>query len=547
MKPAAIYLLDDGGDGGGRWVEVPVERLGWSLTDLLAAAGVPLDARCGQRGVCRGCLVELREGCLEGVERGVVRSCQARVVSGERVVVAVPRRARIGMAPQVGETFVVDVPYALDPAFPLQAGRDLALAVDLGTTTVVAMVVDLRDGRVLAGAGGYNAQIRYGDNVLTRIGAASDPAVREAMRRVVVDGTLEPLARKAMARAGRSMAELAGVMVAGNTTMLHLLAGEDPASLGVAPFRAVFLESRELALDSLGGRFEGVDGSLPVRLLPGLAAYVGADIAAGVHATGMEYDEAPALLVDLGTNGEIVLQSGGRLFGCATAAGPAFEGAGLTSGGRAHAGAVERIRIGTDPFQLDLGFIGGGGAGEGGVICGSAYVDFLALGRRCGLLLENGRFHRGFWQGVPEALREQTEEGLALKLWAGDGAPRISEVDVALLLQAKAAVGAGIETLLELGGIAAGGLGRVYLAGGFGMHIDVGHAVAMGLLPGVDPGRVRVVGNAALAGAVVAALDRTACGQMEALRARTEVVELNLAAGFEDRYIDHLGLLDATP
>jgi uncharacterized 2Fe-2S/4Fe-4S cluster protein (DUF4445 family) len=548
---AAELIIEEGGPAGQhRRIEVAAKLLDRSLTDLLALHDIPLNARCGQRGWCRGCQVELRSGGLltaDGTEvppGGMVRSCQLRLAAGSRVVLGIPEHTRLGLAPQVGETFVINVPYDLDPLFAVAEGRDTALAVDIGTTTVVVMVVDLTDGQVLARAGGFNAQIRYGDNVLTRIGAASSPDVRQAMRRALVEETLGPLAQKACERAGRELSRLVGAAVAGNTTMLHILADEDPTSLGIAPFTARFLAGRVLTPENIGWQADGLDPALPLQLLPGLSAYVGADITAGVYASGMTYDKTPSLLVDMGTNGEVVLHAGGRLVGCATAAGPAFEGAGLASGTRAHAGAVEMIRLGLAPFELELGAIGGHSPTAEAGVCGSAYVDFLASGRACGLIRENGRFDRKRWLEVPAAHRIETEDGYALRLAGADGGPgpRISEVDVAHLLQAKAAIGAGIETLLEVAGITAAEVGQVYLAGGFGMHIDVAHAVGIGLLPGFDVAKVRVVGNTALGGAVLTVLDRSVLVAMEALRTRIEVVELNLEEGFEDRYIDHLSL-----
>lgn len=548
--PAAELILETGTAAAchRRTVAVPAEMLERSLTDLLARHDVPLNARCGQRGWCKGCLVELREGVLLDVDGGtvepgaMVRSCRMRVAPGTRVVLGIPESARIGLAPQVGETFELNVPYRLDPLFPAAAARDTALAVDIGTTTVVAMLVDLGTGTVLSRAGGFNAQIRFGDNVLTRIGAASSPAVRQAMRRALVEETLAPLIAKACQRAGRDASRLSGATLAGNTTMLHILADEDPTSLGVAPFTARFLEGRLLAAGDIGLSLDGLAADLPLQLLPGLSAYVGADITAGVYCTGMIYDDRPALLVDMGTNGEVVLYAGGRLIGCATAAGPAFEGAGLSSGTRAQAGAVETIHLRLDPFSLGLETIGGGPVTAVAGICGSAYVDFLATARAGGLLLPNGRFDRRRWHEVPAAHRIENEDGFALGLTDFPGGPRVSEVDVAHLLQAKAAIGAGIETLLEVAGIAAADVGTVYLAGGFGMHIDISHAIGMGLLPGFAVEQVRVVGNTALGGAILAVLDRAVLAAMEELRTRIEVVELNLHENFEDRYIDHLSL-----
>ena len=534
-----------------RSLEIPAALLERSLTDLLALHEVPLNARCGQRGWCNGCMVELREGTLLDTDGtavapgGMIRSCRMRLIPGTPVVLGIPESARIGLAPQVGETFELNVPYHLDPLFAIENGRDTALAVDVGTTTVVVMLVDLATGTILSRAGGFNAQIRYGDNVLTRIGAGSSPTVRQAMRRALVTETLAPLIAKACERAGLPLSRLAGGALAGNTTMLHILADEDPTSLGIAPFTAQFLAGRILTAGEIGLDDCGVAAALPLQLLPGLSAYVGADITAGVYATGMIFDDAPSLLVDMGTNGEVVLHAGGRLVGCATAAGPAFEGAGLSSGTRAQAGAVETIHLRLDPFGLGLETIGGGPVTGDAGICGSAYVDFLASARASGLLLPNGRFDRRRWAEVPEVHRLETDDGYSLRLADASisGGPRVSEVDVAHLLQAKAAIGAGIDTLLEVTGIAAAEVGTVYLAGGFGMHIDVAHAIAMGLLPGFTVDQVKVVGNTALGGAILTVLDRAALTAMEALRARIEVVELNLHDGFEDRYIDHLSLL----
>jgi uncharacterized 2Fe-2S/4Fe-4S cluster protein (DUF4445 family) len=248
----------------------------------------------------------------------------------------------------------------------------------------------------------------------------------------------------------------------------------------------------------------------------------------------------------MGTNGEVVLCAEGRLVGCATAAGPAFEGAGLSSGTRAQAGAIETIRLTRAPFAAQIATIGGQPATADAGICGSAYVDFLASGRACGLLQANGRFDRARWLEVPPQYRIENEDGLAFRLAGepGGGGPHISEIDIAHLLQAKAAIGAGIETLLDWAGITAREIGRVYLAGGFGMHIDVTHAIDMGLLPGFAEEQVRVVGNTALAGALLTLVDRDVLEEMESLRSRVEVIELNLQENFEDCYIDHLSLPD---
>ncbi len=528
--------------------EIADTRGDHSLADVLAAHGLPLNTRCGQRGLCRGCEVELREGALtiEGkivTAPATVQSCRAHIHGP--AAIQIPDRSRIEHRPQVGETFEIAIPYAHQPLFsPVAGGRDTAFAVDAGTTTVVVLLVDMITGEVLSRAGAFNEQIRFGDNVVTRIEAARKPENLAAMQRAIAVETIRPLLLRACERAGRTLDRLAGGAVAGNTTMLHLLAGEDPTPLGIAPFTPRFLEGRRVLARDIHLAADGLAPETPIQLLPGIAAYIGADITAGVFATGMAFDPSPSLLVDIGTNGEIVLQSGGKLTACATAAGPAFEGCGLRCGTRAREGAVSDLRLTLHPFALEVGTIGNVPPTRANGLCGSAYVDFLATARSSGLLGVTGRFETAAWESVPEQNRLQNGGKRALRLAGSNGAGglRVSEVDVALLLQAKAAIGAGIEILLATAGVRASDLSRVYLAGGFGMHLNVAHAIAIGLLPGFRREQVRVVGNTALAGALLALVDRGTLDEMENLRAQVEVVELNLAESFEDRYIEHLML-----
>ena len=472
-----------------------------------------------------------------------VRACLARMTGS--TVIEIPARSRIEHRPQVSETFEIAVPYAHQPLFSFVPGqRDTAFAVDVGTTTVVVLLVDLVTGETLSRAGAFNEQIRFGDNVVTRIEAALQPGNLAALQRAIVNETIQPLLLRACELAGRAPARLAGGAIAGNTTMLHLLVGEDPASLGFAPFTPRFLAGRQVEACQLELVAPGLAPHTPVQLLPGIAAYIGADIVAGVYATGMAYDAAPSLLVDIGTNGEMVLQSGGKLFGCATAAGPAFEGCGLCCGTRARAGAVSDLRLGLDPFRLETEVIGKLPLAQANGLCGSAYLDFLATARSCGLLRVTGRFEPAVWATLPteHQFAEAGERAFRLAGSNGQGGLRVSEADVARLLQAKAAIGAGIDILLKSAGILASDVGRVCLAGGFGMHLNVPHAIATGLLPGFREDQVRVVGNTALAGALLALVDRTTLEEMENLREHVEVVELNLFEGFEDRYIEHLML-----
>ena len=519
-----------------------------SLADVLAAHGLPLNTRCGHRGLCRGCEVELCEGMLVTHQGKVqapakVQACRAQLA--EPLMIYLPVRSRLEHRPQVSETFDIAIPYAHEPLFAAVAGvGDTAFAIDVGTTTVVVLLVDLITGTVLSRAGAFNEQITFGDNVITRIAAAQTPENLTAMQHAIAMKTIQPLLVSACQRAGRTMDRIAGGAVAGNTTMLHLLTGEDPTPLGTAPFSPRFIAGKMVSAHHLKLVADGLAPQTPVQLLPGFSAFVGADITAGVFASGMVFDSDPSLLVDIGTNGEIVLQAGGQLYACATAAGPAFEGCGLRCGTRAREGAVSDLRLQLEPFALETLVIGKLPLTQANGLCGSAYVDFLATARSSGLLNAKGRFESGAWARLPPQHRffEADERGVRLTEKDGEGSLFISEVDVALLLQAKAAIGAGIQILLQTAGLRMADLGRVYLAGGFGMHLNIANAIRIGLLPGFREEQVCVVGNTSLAGALLAVVDRAALSEMEKLRARVIVVDLNLASGFEDCYIEQLML-----
>lgn len=531
------------------------------LTEVLRRKHLPLNTRCGQRGLCDGCLVE-----INGV---TVRGCEIKAGELPARRIRIPARSLLAYEPQAVREFKLKVPRAHDPLWqqvelpatgiagfhrrrPVRASptlgegirgryatleyrddhwlvtgvgdrldeRPLGVAVDIGTTTVALLVCDLRDGRVLAGAANFNKQMHLGDDVLTRINlCATDPAQLQHLRDLIVKQTLVPLWEDALANAGGG--HLRCMTIAGNTTMLHIFAGVDPSSLGVAPFTPVFLDHRVLRLPEF---------PCAVHLLPGAAAYVGADLTAGALATGLVYDEGPSLLVDVGTNGEIVLKQGAHLWGCATAAGPAFEGAGLSNGVRATDGAIAHVSL--DDGRLRYEKIG---TAPPIGLCGTAYVDFLAQGRQAGLLNEQGRFTEAFadrtmpWKDQGRALRIAREIV-------------VTELDIASLLQAKAAIAAGILTLLERVGLTSSQIKTVYLAGGFGLHLVKEHAIGCGLLPGFVPEQIEVVGNTSLAGAYLALLDCGALDEIARVASRMEIVELNLDAGFEERYVEQLRL-----
>ncbi len=516
-----------------------------SLATRLAHAGHPLNTRCGQRGICAGCTVELLGGSFQQKDGRVIsagaeiKACQGDVVAETDAVISVPARSVVAHRPQVVTTFKLGVTAAHQPIVPVTPGiSDHGLAIDIGTTTVVVALVDLSSGAIVREESAFNRQIELGDDVLTRIQLAGTPSQLHALRDAVIGRTLVPMIQAACASAGIAFERLAAAVIAGNTTMLHLLTGTDPTPMGVAPFRATFLNHRVLA----AGEFPlaGLRAETPVHLLPGISAYVGADLVAGCACTGLVDDDGPSMLLDIGTNGEILLWHRGRLLATATAAGPAFEGGRLSRGTRATAGAIAHVAFTPDGFPPRLEVLPGAHAIIG--LCGSAYIDFLAEARTAGLLDTNGRWQTGAWRALPSGHGHENGDGRGVRLAPDNHATLVTEIDVAELLQAKAAIGAGLETVLRRAGLTAPDVRRLYLAGGFGLHLNVGHAIACGLLPGFSASQVEVVGNTSLGGAWLALVDRTILPEMENVGSLAEVVELNLEPGFEDAYIDHLAL-----
>jgi uncharacterized 2Fe-2S/4Fe-4S cluster protein (DUF4445 family) len=430
------------------------------------------------------------------------------------------------------------------------------LAIDIGTTTVVVLLVDLGTGDIVDTASALNGQTRLGDNVLTRIQLClNNPSMISRLQKAVASRTIHTLVLQLLNENEIDVGQLASIVVAGNTTMLHLLAGVDPGSMGTAPFTAQFLEHRVLSSHDVPLRLEKPSGPSPepesestnakvrnapmLHLLPGAAAYVGADIMAGVLSSGMAYSPDTCLLVDVGTNGEIVLQHGERLLGCATAAGPAFEGSGLSCGIRAGRGAISHIHLDESSEDVQLEVIGDA---EPIGLCGTAYVDFVAQAHRVGLISQTGRFTAEAIANDPR-IREGKHSRRFLIATGRDEEPiHITELDIASLLQAKAAIAAGIVCLLQQVGLGSADVKTLYLAGGFGFHMDIENVIHCGLLPGFRPEQISMVGNTSLAGAYLALVDSSALDEIRAISARVETIELNLDPTFESCYIDQLSI-----
>lgn len=522
------------------------------LTDILAEHGFALNTSCGQEGQCDGCCIELAAGSVvdrhneericfddEPIE---VLACQHKP-GAEPFALNLPARALAWAEPDVLDAFEVDGLSSIDPIWSKEhtpkesrVVRPLGAAIDIGTTTVTLMLVDLADGEVLSRASDVNHQVRFGEDVLARINmCGTDPGNVKVLRDAVACETVGPLLYQAADEAGVHLEQIVCLTVAGNTTMLHLLAGEDPSPLGVVPFTPVFLDHKRMSPADVG-LGERLNPDAVFHLLPSAAAYIGSDLTVGVVASGMLEAPGTSLLVDIGTNGEVVLKHDDQLLGCATAAGPAFEGAGLTHGQRAGRGAINHIHLSGDPLSVGIDVIQNA---EPIGLCGSAYIDLLAEGVEAGLLTRTGRLAKPAPDGLSERIK--TIPGHDLCFMVTDSV-FVSEMDIAKLLQAKAAIAAGIQTLLEHVGLSADRVDRLFVAGGFGTGLNIHHAIGCGLLPGFRADQVKVVGNTSLAGAYQSLMSRWKFDEVIHVARAIDTIELNLDPAFEGRYIDHLSI-----
>lgn len=512
------------------------------LTELISGLGIQLDTRCAGLGKCGGCTIELLEGELVNIETGKTVSipqklfaCIHTLSSSSPAKIRIPQRSIISAKSNAVDKFKIS--YNL-PKIKQQLNTDkkYSAAIDVGTTTVAVMLVNLETQTICATATSFNNQIRYGDNVLTRIRhCQSDSAMTGVLQKTINIQTIIPLLDRLLQQEEIFYDHLQDIIISGNTTMQHLCAGINPQGIGVSPFTPVFTETRLLDFNAI---FEHeISTAVRIILLPSISAYLGADILAGALVTRTAQSSRPVLIVDVGTNGEMILNTGSQLAGCSTAAGPAFEGSGLTSGTRASEGAISHLKIHNGIIELDI--IGDTDNAVG--ICGTAYFDFLAECLRENLLSTTGRFTEQFKENYPDYVRHG-DNGMEICLEgiSRQDSPRITESDISSLLQAKAAVAAGVETMLNRFNLKASDLDKVYLAGGFGLYLNIESALACGLLPEVKIEQVELVGNTSLAGAYIAALHHGFIDELSAAAAEIEIVQLNLDEDFEDYYIDNM-------
>jgi uncharacterized 2Fe-2S/4Fe-4S cluster protein (DUF4445 family) len=418
--------------------------------------------------------------------------------------------------------------------------RRYAIAFDLGTTTVVATLLDLDNGQPAAVRSMLNRQQPYGADVITRISATMmDSGALQALRDRAHE-TLAELTAEVLAEAEVAAAEVYEITVCGNVTMMQLALGIDPEPLSMAPFVVAAHELPPVRAHDFGVE---VHPRAPAFVFPSLGAYVGGDIVAGMLASGLTRDRRLRLYIDVGTNSEMALGSVDRVLATAAPAGPAFEAAQIRCGMRAADGAIEGVKIGADDLTLEVI-----GDCDPVGMCGSGLVDAVAELVQCGLLDRSGRFiadedaHEQF-PALASRLTKIGEERVFVLQWRGlDPAESVflSQRDVRELQFAKASIATGWDILLRELGVDASEISQVLLAGSFGAYLTPLSAVRIGLVPRMALPRIVSAGNVAGEGAKIAALSLRERAEAESILREVQYVELSGRADFNDLFIDQL-------
>ncbi|TMF46612.1 MAG: DUF4445 domain-containing protein [Chloroflexi bacterium] len=409
------------------------------------------------------------------------------------------------------------------------------VAFDVGTTTLVGTLMNLRTGMAAAVRSTLNGQAPFGADVISRISHAMNGAESiEELRSAVVstmNGILDELYREAGVAPERTYE----AVVVGNVTMLHLLLGIDPAPIAVMPFTPTFMDELSVPAGEVGLHIhpEGY-----VQTLPALGAYVGADIVSGVLATGIAREDKLRVFVDVGTNGEIVIGSSQRTLATAAPAGPAFEGSQIKCGMRATEGAIEGVHIG-DTVELQI--IGGDVPAQG--LCGSGLVDAVAQLLNVGLLDHSGRM-RSASEAAGHPLVDRLIEVEGVKAFLLAEGVYLSQRDVRELQFAKGSIATGIKVLMDILGVGASDLDEIFLGGSFGSYLNPESAKIIGLVPPVDVDKIIAVGNSAGEGAKIALLSYRERQVAFELPSRIEYVELSGRTDFNDSFVSVLGFPD---
>ena len=546
--------------------------------DAMMRAGESLCAPCAGRGICGKCRIIARGELTapadaerdhlspDELAAGVRLACQARIAGDVTIQAAGPGPSD-AWRDIAGSANILLQTRGFGPARsrlserePQQQPRpcsqlhrqpaDLAVALDIGTTTLVAYLVDCSTGLIKDAAGALNPQATHGADLISRIAFSETPGGPETLRREATQAA-DDLVRVLLQRSGVSGDDVKWVGAVGNTCMHHLFLGIPAGGLGRIPYAASVLDTGVMSALSAG--LTSVNPEAGFFFLPNIAGFVGSDALAVALVAGMDECSRPTLAIDIGTNGEILLAANGRILACSAAAGPAFEGVNISYGTIAAQGAIDWVGFAGPPPHGDIEIHVIGNIEPHG-ICGSGLISLVAALRRAGLVSEAGAFEpEAIDPESPLARRIATDPGpggiefivrdpgdVALPHGIAPARVALTQRDIRELQLAKAAIRAGAEALIAKAGIRAADIEQIVLAGAFGTYLDTYAAQAIGLLPGAPQARITALGNAAGEGAALAVASCDAYREARRLARIIEHVELGADPRFMQVFADSM-------
>ncbi len=516
-----------------------------TLAYLAARSGIPLTVTCGGNGTCGKCRVRILSGEVkdahsahrlspQDLAQGWRLACGCKPASD--LTIEIPATSILGTQEQV---ILKDHAggYKLATTLSISSNTNLALAFDLGTTTIVGALIDLDTHTVRETCGEMNGQIIHGDDVIARLQQIREGAVSLAAMQSKAVASMNTITGHLCRLCGTEPEAIKKIVFAGNTAMQQTLLGIDSFGLTEHPFAPRFRYAMRTTAGALGLH---ADPNASVMSFPQIGGFVGGDTVAGMLAADFDEFTQPALLIDIGTNGEVALCNEGRIYCASTAAGPAFEGASISQGMRAMSGAIDKVWV--QDYDIAISIIG---KRRPIGLCGSALIDAAAELLRLSILDPSGLLCEpdAIGHAIPAPIkRRMLPDGFVLA-WQQDGATpavTLTQSDIAELQKAVAALRAGTQLLLKQAGLADYDLSAVLLAGAFGSNLNRENARRIGLLPVVAPEQIHFLGNASLAGAEMLLLQPAAEARAEALREKSTHVNLAEDPAFSDTYTDAL-------
>lgn len=501
------------------------------LMQALMAENIFLRSDCGGRGVCKKCQVKLKKN---QDNYNIINACQLKIITD--ICIEIPESSLMS------SHIITKAPILFENHFKNGAGSitdkpEYGLAVDLGTTTIALYLCDIGQREVVSSLAVKNPQAFFGDDVMSRIGAVVRDRKNLPIQQNLVVNAIQWGVNELIGPGRLNPASLSFMSVVGNPAMMHIFLGIDPSPLGVYPFQPAFFNARQIAGEHLG--FTDLD--VMIQTLPQVSGFIGADILSAALAVDFKAQPAASLLMDLGTNGELLLKTKDKIFATSCATGPAFEGASLSCGMQALAGAVEKIEITGPQKKCTYSVIQKKKAGQTkpSGICGTGVISAIARFHENEIIDRDGRLMMN--AGISAIIKDKS--GQAMYVIVPGESPvsspiGISQKDIRSVQLGKAALMTGIELLMKEAGIRE--LNRIIIAGAFGSRIKAQDMMTLGMIPRMSEKKISIRGNAAGAGAIMALCDKTYISGIRHVAETVCQVDLASQPDFQKTFVKNL-------